>query len=346
MQINLISDTVTVPSKGMLQHMLEAKVGDDVFKQDPSIISLEQKVASMFGKEKGMFFPSGTMSNQVAVGLNTNPGDQLICDAHTHIYHYEAGGAAANWGVSCHLIRGDKGRLRASQIESKINNKSFYHTPPTKLVCIENTCNRAGGTYYKFEDLVEIQALCQQYDLHLHLDGARIWNALVETNQKPKDYGKLFDTISVCFSKGLGAPVGSMLLFDERVYQKALRLRTRLGGNMRQSGYLAVCADYALDNHFYDLKNDHKKAKEIAFSIASCSFVNHVESPQTNIIIFSLNQRIDESKFVDWLMKKNILILSLGKGRLRIVTHRDYTDQQHDRFLSILKSFDVKGFSC
>ncbi|MCY4160473.1 MAG: aminotransferase class I/II-fold pyridoxal phosphate-dependent enzyme [Flavobacteriaceae bacterium] len=344
MQINLISDTVTVPSKGMLQCMMEAEVGDDVFKQDPSVIFLEQKIASMFGKEKGMFFPSGIMSNQVAIGIQTNPGDQLICDTHTHIYHYEAGGAAANWGISCHLIHGNQGRLKASQIEYKINNKSFYHTPQTKLVCLENTCNRAGGTIYKFEDLMEIHALCQQYDLRLHLDGARIWNALVETNQEPKDYGHLFDTISVCFSKGLGAPIGSMLLFDEKDHHKALRLRTRLGGNMRQSGYLAACADYALNNHFQSLKNDHQKAKEIAHLLASCSFIHQVEVPQTNIIMFSLNEKMDETQFVDWLAKKNIYILSLGKGRLRIVTHRDYVDHQHQRFLSILRSFNTKGF--
>ena len=344
MQINLISDTVTVPSSGMLQYMVEAQVGDDVFKQDPSVISLEQKVASIFGKEKGMFFPSGIMSNQVAVGLQTNPGDQLICDMHTHIYHYESGGTSANWGVSCHLIHGNKGRLKASQIEQKISNKSFYNTPQTKLVCIENTCNRAGGTYYEFEDLIEIHTLCKQHGLYLHLDGARIWNALVATDQNPKDYGKIFDTISVCFSKGLGAPVGSMLLFDEKYYQKVLRLRIRLGGNMRQSGYLAACADYALDNHFESLKYDHKKAKEIADMLSSCSYVDQVEFHQTNIVIFSLDEKLDESKFVDWLTKKNILIFSLGKGRLRIVTHRDYTDQQHLHFLKVLKSSNTGDF--
>ncbi len=326
----------------MLRSMVEAKVGDDVFKQDPSINHLEQRVADMFGMQRGMFFPSGTMSNQVAVGLHTNPGDQLICDIHTHIYHYEGGGAAANWGVSCSLVEGNRGRLTATQVKENINIKSFYHTPKTKLVCVENTCNRAGGTFYSFKDLKEIKSVCDNYGLGYHLDGARLWNALVETDDHARDYGKIFDTISLCFSKGLGCPIGSILLLDSNKYQDALRLRTRLGGNMRQSGYLAACANYALDHHIESLKNDHIKAKELVGLLSTLSIVGRVEPAETNIVIFSLVDQCNQSNFVDFLDKKGIQILSLGKGRLRIVTHRDYTDEQHKYFIAVLKSLDSK----
>lgn len=341
MEVNLISDTVTVPSEGMLKAMVEAKVGDDVFKQDPTVIQLEETVADMFGMDCAMFFPSGTMSNQTAVRLHTNSGEQLICDENTHIYNYEAGGASANSGVSCRLIQGDRGRINARQVQENINPKAFYHMPRTKLVCVENTSNKAGGSCYDFENLMDIYKVCQNNGLKYHLDGARLWNAMIETSASPKDYGKLFDTISLCFSKGLGCPVGSVLLFDKKDFEEVRRIRTLLGGNMRQSGYLAACALYALENHLDSLKDDHIKAKEIESVLDELVIVHQVQPVETNIIIFSLCKSIDQNLLIDELNKKGIKILDLGQDKIRLVTHRDYNDHQHEYFLSTLKEIDI-----
>ena len=286
MKVNLISDTVTKPSKEMLNAMLNAEVGDDVFKEDPSVNKLEERIAQMFNKTSALFFPSGTMTNQVAIKINTEPGDELICDHYSHIYNYEGGGASFNSGVSCKLIKGDRGRISSKQIQKNINKPDFYHSPKTTLVCLENTSNKGGGAIYDFNEIKRIKNLCDKHNIKLHLDGARLWNALVETNETPKEYGNIFDTISLCFSKGLGCPVGSILVGNEEKINKALRIRKILGGGMRQSGYLASAAIFAIENQIEDLKTDHIKAKEIGSVLENLNFIKKVEPISTNIIIF------------------------------------------------------------
>jgi len=284
MKVNLISDTVTKPSKEMLNAMINAQVGDDVFKEDPSVNKLEEIIAKKFNKSSALFFPSGTMTNQVAIKINTEPGDELICDHYSHVYNYEGGGASFNSGVSCKLIRGDRGRISSEQIEKNINKPDFYHSPKTTLVCLENTTNKGGGAIYDFNEIKKIKTLCDKHNIMLHLDGARLWNALVETDQKTNDYGDIFDTISLCFSKGLGCPVGSILVGNHEKINKALRIRKILGGGMRQSGYLASAAIFAIENQIDDLKKDHIKAKEIESVLENLSFIKKVEPVSTNII--------------------------------------------------------------
>ena len=336
MQANLISDTVTQPSKGMLDAMFSASVGDDVFKEDPSVNSLEEEVASLFGKEAALFFPSGTMTNQTAIKLHTQPGEQLICDHYSHIYHYEGGGVSFNSGVSCRLLEGDRGRISADLIADAINSPDFYHSPKSSLVSLENTTNKGGGAIYNFSEIEKIKQLCDLNKLALHLDGARLWNALEVTQRSPKDYGNLFNTISLCFSKGLGCPVGSVLLGSKSDIEEALRIRKVLGGGMRQAGYLAAAASYALKNHRGDLKKDHIKAQEIAKTLKTLQLIDHVAPVETNIIIFSLISSEDENQFIKKMRAKGIFFISLGKGKLRMVTHRDYTDAQHDYVLTTL----------
>lgn len=341
MVVNLISDTVTQPSPGMLEAMFGAKVGDDVFKEDPSVNAFEEEVAALFGKEAALFFPSGTMTNQTAIKLHTQPGEQLICDHYAHIFNYEGGGVSFNSGVSCKMIQGDRGRITAEQIESCINPPDFYHSPRTSLVCLENTTNKGGGAFYELEEIKKIRALCDREKLALHLDGARLWNALEVTGEDPKEYGALFDTISLCFSKGLGCPVGSVLVGSWEQMQEALRIRKVFGGGMRQAGYLAAAGSYALKHHRKDLSLDHKRAKEIAEVLNNCSFVNEIQPVTTNIIIFSLKSDYDEVQFVQELKEKQILIIGLGKGKLRMVTHRDYTQEHHKYLLTTLSKMEV-----
>ncbi len=341
MIVNLISDTVTQPSPGMLEAMFKAKVGDDVFKEDPSVNAFEEEVAALFGKEAALFFPSGTMTNQTAIKIHTQPGDQLICDHYAHIFNYEGGGVSFNSGVSCKMIQGDRGRITADQVEACINPPDFYHSPRTSLVCLENTTNKGGGAVYDFEEIKKIRTLCDREKLALHLDGARLWNALEVTEQDPKEYGAVFDTISLCFSKGLGCPVGSVLVGSQEDMREALRIRKVFGGGMRQAGYLAAAGSYALTNHRKDLNQDHKRAKEIAKVLEECSFINEIQPVTTNIIIFSLKSDYDEVQFVQALKEKGILIIGLGKGKLRMVTHRDYTQEQHSYLLTTLSKMEV-----
>ena len=286
MKINLISDTVTKPSPGMLEAMMNAEVGDDVFKEDPSINALEQRVAKLFNKDAALFFPSGTMANQTAIKLHTQPAEQLICDKYAHIYNYEGGGVSFNSGVSCKLVDGERGMMTAAQVAAAINPPDFYHSPLTSLVSIENTTNKGGGACWDFEELKRIKAVCDEHQLGFHLDGARLWNALIAKNETTQQYGDLFDTISICFSKGLGCPVGSVLVGDQEIMQKALRVRKVLGGGMRQAGFLAAAANYALDHHLDRLAEDHLKAKEIGALLQQLNFIKKVEPIETNIIIF------------------------------------------------------------
>ncbi|MFC5683898.1 threonine aldolase family protein [Flavobacterium sp. MAHUQ-51] len=336
MQINLVSDTVTKPSYEMLQYMFNADVGDDVYKEDPTVNELEDRVAAIFGMEAGLFFPSGTMANQTAVKLHTQPGDQLIADKFAHIFHFEAGGVSFNSGVSCRLIEGKRGMITAEQVSAQINDPDFFHSPKTSLVCLENTTNLGGGACYEMEELEKIKAVCDEHGLKLHLDGARIWNALVAKRQNPKDFGKLFDTISVCFSKGLGAPVGSVLLGNKETIKRALRIRKVLGGAMRQSGYLAAGALYALENNIKLLTEDHRRAKELANVLKKKEWVATVEPVETNILIFSLIPEYSDAVFIEKLKQKNISINAIGNRKLRMVTHLDYREVMHTYVLETL----------
>lgn len=340
MQINLISDTVTKPTPGMLDAMMAAVVGDDVFKEDPTVNALEEKVAHLFGMESALFFPSGTMTNQTAIKLHTQPGEQLICDKYAHIYNYEGGGVSFNSGVSCRLVDGTRGTMTAAQVESVINPPDFYHSPLTSLVCVENTANKGGGTCWDFQELQKIRKVCNEHHLGFHLDGARLWNAMVEKNETALQYGQLFDTISVCLSKGLGCPVGSLLLGTKDQMDKAIRIRKIFGGGMRQSGFLAAAAIYALDNHIERLAEDHKKAQEIGKALLAKPFIKKVEPIETNIVIFEIDESFMTSdKFVNKLKEKDILIIGMGQGKLRMVTHLDYTDAMHDELLNQLAAF-------
>lgn len=339
MKINLISDTVTKPTKGMLAAMFNAQVGDDVFKEDPSINELESKVAKLFNKEAALFFPSGTMANQTAIKLHTQPGEQLICDKYAHIYNYEGGGVSFNSGVSCKLIDGHRGMMTADQVEAAINPPDFYHSPLTTLVSIENTTNKGGGACWDFEELLKIKAVCKKHGLAYHLDGARLWNAMVAKNENPQQYGDLFDTISICFSKGLGCPVGSVLVGDKETIHRALRVRKVLGGGMRQAGYLAAAATYALDYHINRLAEDHSKAIEIGKVLEELAIIKKVEPIETNIIIFEIDDTLlTADHFLEKLRNHNVHIIGMGQGKLRIVTHLDYTDEMHHEFVKILKS--------
>lgn len=334
--INLISDTVTRPTPGMLQAMMQAEVGDDVFKHDPTVNLLEAKVAEMFGMEAALFFPSGTMANQTAIKIHTQPGEQLICDKWAHVFNYEGGGASFNSGVSCRLVDGHRGMMKADQVEALINPPDFYHSPLTTLVTVENTTNRGGGACWDFTEILKIREVCDRHGLAYHLDGARLWNAMLETPQQPKDYGKVFDTISVCLSKGLGAPVGSVLVGTKKHMEKALRIRKVFGGGMRQAGYLAAAGIYAIDHQWKRMKADHAKAKELNTALQQLSQVESVEETATNIVIFQLKPSVEIQVFVQKLNEKGILISNMGQGKLRMVTHLDYTDEMHEKVLDVL----------
>ena len=340
MEINLISDTVTKPSQEMLQAMFNARVGDDVFKQDPTVNAFEQMVADLFGMESALFFPTGTMANQTAIKLNTNPGDQIICDKWSHIHLYEAGGASSNSGVNFNLLNGNRGMITAEQVKEGINDPNFYHTPLSKMVSIENTTNKGGGACYDILELQKIKQVCTDANLKYHLDGARLWNALVAKKQQPLQFGQLFDTISVCFSKGLGAPIGSVLLADAETMHKALRIRKIFGGNMRQSGYLAAAGIYALQNNINRLEEDHRRAKELGTELAQCYWVEVVELVETNIVIFSPQPHIQDQEVIEKFKQKGISVSLLAKGKLRIVTHLDYRQVMHEYVMETLKKLN------
>lgn len=339
MKIDLISDTVTRPTKGMLASMMNAEVGDDVFKSDPTVIALQEKAAALFGMEDALFFPSGTMANQTAIKLHTQPGDKLFCDKWSHVYNYEGGGAAFNSGVSCKLIDGDRGMFTAEQLKVASAGRADIHVPYSRLVCVENTTNKGGGACWDFEELKKIRQVCLDQNLDYHLDGARLFNALVAKNETPKQYGELFDTISICLSKGLGAPVGSILLGSKTHIAKALRIRKLFGGAMRQVGFLAAAGIYALDNNIERLADDHKKAKDIEQLLNSLSYIKKVEPVETNIIIFYVKDHLNAEDFISKMEEKNILLTPMGDGKIRIVTHLDFSDQMLEKLLYELKIF-------
>ncbi|MDV7188392.1 GntG family PLP-dependent aldolase [Lutibacter sp. TH_r2] len=337
MGINLISDTVTVPTKGMLEAMMTAKVGDDVFKNDPTVNKLQAKIAEMFGMEDALFFPSGTMANQAGIKLHTQPGDKMFCDKWAHVYNYEGGGPAFNAGVTSHLIDGNRGMFTAKQLsEAVLGGRNDIHTPYSRLVALENTTNKGGGACWDFEEILKIKNVCDANNLAFHLDGARLFNAMVAKKQSPEQYGKVFDTISICLSKGLGAPIGSLLLGTKEHMEKALRIRKLFGGAMRQAGYLAAAGIYALDNHIDRLAIDHTRAKVIGTALQNCSLVKSVEPIETNIVIFNVVDSIDDHDFISRMHDADISMISMGNGKLRLVTHLDFTEEMLERVVLTL----------
>ena len=340
-EIDIRSDTVTKPTEGMMQAMMNAEVGDDVYKEDPTVNKLERKLADMFGMDEALFFPTGSMANQAAIKLHTQPADQLICDKWAHVFNYEGGGASFNSGVSCKLIDGHRGMITAAQVEENINPPDFYHSPLTTLVCLENTTNKGGGACYDFEEIKKIRKVCDEHNLGFHLDGARLFNALVAKKEDPKDYGKIFDTVSVCLSKGLGTPLGTVLIGNKKVMKNAMRVRKVLGGGMRQIGFMAAAGIYALDNHVERLAEDQKRASEIGKTLKEQNYIGEVEPVETNIVIFYLKNASDEGTFMKALQKENIRISNMGQGKLRVVTHLDYSEEMHQRFLEVLRRIEL-----
>jgi threonine aldolase len=336
MPIDLRSDTVTRPTPEMLKFMFNAKVGDDVFNEDPTINELEVKTAAIFGKEAGIYCPSGTMTNQIAIKAHTQPGDEVMCDVTAHIYNYEGGGISFNSGVQAKLINGDRGRYTAEQLKAELHSDADW-LPRTSLVAIENTSNKGGGSYYQLKNAKEISEVCRSNKIAFHLDGARIFNALTETREDAKEWGKIVDSISVCFSKGLGAPVGSVLLGSKEFIAEARRVRKVLGGGMRQAGYLAAAAIYALDNNVKRLKEDHKKAKHIGGLLKDKSFIESILPVDTNIVIFNLKKDMPADQFVGTLKKEDILVSLMGKQAVRMVTHLDFTDAMLETVEKVIK---------
>lgn len=341
--INLISDTVTKPTPEMLKAMFEAEVGDDVFGEDPSINRLQEMAANMFGMEAALFCPSGTMTNQIAIAVHTSRLDEVICHEYSHIYQYETGGYAYNSGVGIKLLKGANGILDVKDVASSINDTQDWLANSSLLV-IENTSNKGGGSYYTAEDLKPFAALCQERGLKFHLDGARLFNALVETEDDPKVYGELFDSISICLSKGLGAPVGSLLLGTKEAIVKARRLRKAMGGGMRQAGYLAAAGIYALENNIERLKIDNDRAKDLGKTLETLDYVAGVRPIQTNILIFDLKEKGSALDFIAKLKERGIISSPFGPETVRFVTHLEITDEMIEKTKKILISLQ-KGKS-
>jgi len=338
MKIDLRSDTVTVPCSKMIEKMMSASVGDDVWEEDFTVKELENKLSNMFGMESGLFCPSGTMTNQIAIRVHTKIGDQIICESSSHIYNYEGGGAASNSGVSVKLITGDYGRLSLNQIKKSVNPDDL-HYPRTKLIALENTCNKGGGSCYDFNEIKEISTFCRDNKLGIHLDGARLFNALIATKQNAFEYGKVFDSISICLSKGLGSPVGSVLLGSEKFIYDAKRVRKTLGGGMRQVGYLASAGIYALENNISRLSDDHKRARCIYEKLVDSDFVDSIYPCETNIIIFKLRPE-SISHVLRVLDENNILYSSFEGNMMRFVTHLNFNDEQLGTLLEVLNSIN------
>ncbi len=335
MIIDFRSDTVTKPSPGMLEAMMTANVGDDVFGEDPSINDLESMTADMFGMEAALFCPSGTMTNQVAIKCHTQPGDEVICDESSHIYQYEGGGIAFNSGASVKLLTGDLGRIHAEQVKAAIQPDDT-HRANTSLVCVENTSNRGGGSCYDFTAIKRIRAVCDENNLAFHLDGARLWNALVAKKETPRQYGEIFDSISVCLSKSLGCPVGSLLLGKNDFIKKGRRIRKVLGGGMRQAGFIAAAGIYALQNNLERLLEDHEHARQIADALATKEFVKMVLPVETNIIIFELNDGITAGNMVSTLKDQSILCNAVSPNRVRLVVHLDVTSDMVTKTIDVI----------
>lgn len=321
--IDFRSDTVTKPCAAMKEAMFAAPVGDDVFGEDPSIIALETFAAELFGKEAGLFCSSGTQTNQIAINVHVQPGAEVICHEESHIYKYEGGGIAKNSGASVRLLKGDRGRLEAKDIAQWINPVHDVHFPLTQLVSLEDTANRGGGAVYSFDKIQEIRTLCDSLGLPLHLDGARVCNALAVNNINPVVYGSAFDSISICLSKGLGAPVGSVLVGTKDFIHKARRVRKVMGGGMRQAGIIAAGGLYALTHNRDRLVQDHRHAKQLEETFLKQNWVDSVLGVETNIVVVQLKNAAKRDEILAQFMSFGILAMAFGPGMLRFVTHLD-----------------------
>lgn len=336
--IDFRSDTVTKPTKEMLEAMFKAPVGDDVFSEDSTVNELQEFAAAYFGKEAALFCSSGTQTNQIAINVHVRPGGEVICHEESHIYKYEGGGIAKNSGASVRLLQGDRGRLTVDEIAKWINNPEDVHFPLTQLVSLEDTANRGGGAIYDFEEIKKIKAFCVANNLPLHLDGARVMNALVETGIDPKEYAAQFDSISICLSKGLGAPVGSVLVGTKEFIKQARRVRKVLGGGMRQAGIIAAGGLYALKNNVDRLKIDHEHARKLEATLNQLDWVESVLPVQTNIVVTILKDPNQREAIIERLAERNVHIMPFGPGMLRMVTHLDISSGQIEETCTVLKS--------
>ncbi|RMG62234.1 MAG: low-specificity L-threonine aldolase [Bacteroidetes bacterium] len=343
MTIDFRSDTLTQPTPAMREAMAQAPVGDDVYGEDPTVNALEEEVATLFGKEAAVFCPSGTMCNQIAIRISTQPQDEVICDRQAHVYLYEGGGIAANSLASVRLLEGDRGRLTAAQVAAAINPDDV-HFPVSRLVCLENTANKGGGSCYDIAQIAAIHALCRERGLRLHLDGARLFNAIVATGTDPSEFGALFDTLSVCLSKGLGAPVGSLLLGSRADIKQARRVRKLFGGGMRQAGILAAAGRYALAHHVDRLAEDHARARALGDALAKASWVGELLPVETNIVVFRPDPgQVSSEKLVAYLAEQGIRVSTFGPGYLRMVTHLDIDDLMLERAVEVLRRASFPG---
>lgn len=329
------SDTFTKPTEAMLNAMLTASVGDDVFTEDPTVNQLQQKMADMFGMEAALFCASGTMSNQIAIKCHTQPGDEVICDKMSHVYIYEGGGIAFNSGCQVKTVEGYRGRITGQQVADSINPNDI-HKAGTSLVSLENTANRGGGSCYEFADIQNIKEVCLKNNLKLHLDGARLFNALVKRKEKPKDYGAIFDSISICLSKGLGAPVGSVLLGKQDFIQKARRVRKVFGGGMRQAGYLAAAGIFALDNNIERLAQDHLHAEQIATALLKKDFTGEMMPVETNIVIFEVTGNYTAQSLAEVFKKNDILVSAISPTQIRIVLHLGNSEEMVQQTIKVI----------
>ncbi len=339
--IDLSSDTVTRPTPGMIEAMMRAEVGDDVFGQDPTVNALQERVADMFGMDAALFCPSGTMTNQIAIKAHTRPLDEVICDELSHIYQYETGGYAFHSGVALQLLPGKHGKITAEQIEAAIR-PDYDWLPSSRLVVLENTCNKGGGSFYTLEEIAPIAALCGARGLALHLDGARLYNALVETGEQPSAVGRHFDSISLCLSKGLGAPVGSVLMGDAGFIRRARRIRKVMGGGMRQAGYLAAAGLYALDHHVDRLAVDNQRARKLGAVLQGLAYVESVRPVRTNIVLFDLKPPLTAQAWLADMEAAGIRGVAFGPRTVRFVTHLDISEAMIEKAIDLLQNFGSK----
>jgi threonine aldolase len=331
------SDTFTKPTPAMLQTMFQTEVGDDVFNEDPTVNKLQSMLAEKFGMEAGIFCPSGTMTNQIAIKCHTQPGDEVICDKMSHVYIYEGGGIAFNSGSQVKPLEGDRGRIKASQVIEAINPIDI-HKARTQLVSLENTANRGGGSCYEFADIQEIKEVCLEHNLKLHLDGARLFNAIVAKDEEPKEYGNIFDSISICLSKGLGAPVGSVLLGTNDFIQKARRVRKVFGGGMRQAGYMAAAGIYALENNIDRLALDHRHAKQIKEALEKKDFVGEIMPVETNILIYEVKGNYTAKSLTEKFKENDILVSAISRTQIRMVLHLDVSEEMVQRTIEVIEN--------
>ena len=340
MAIDLRSDTVTMPTLAMREAMAKAVVGDDVFGEDPTVNALEERMAKLFGHEAGLYCPSGTMTNQIAINVHTRPGDEVICEEGAHIYRYEGGGVMATSGCSVKFVPADRGRFTAEAVADAVNDRDAAYLARTSLVNIENTNNRGGGSVWDLGEVKRIRSVCDRHELKLHLDGARIFNAMKVDGHTPQEWGAPFDSISICLSKGLGAPVGSMLVGSSDFIHQARRVRKRIGGGMRQVGILAAAGLHALDHHVERLADDHARAKRLESSLKELSFVDHVLPVQTNIVVTVLKPTTPAKDLIAKLRTKDVLASQFGTFMVRMVTHMDVDDDAIDQAIAAMRSFD------